>query len=210
MLRTALISGTSFGIGIVIGSKFEKRISQVKNLIGTKYEDFDTGTAIGLLMRASEATNNADEMAVLSTIDQTGHINSRAIIPWKVEVEEGSGNPVIFFNTNLLSKKTSEMRANSNVTLTYLDQRKMAYVSWSGKVNEVKDEEEAYKHWHSSYYYKYPEGPKGERFSTWKLKPSNVKLVSIADKIKSSPPERLDWRAPEIELKGTEWHRVDI
>ena len=81
---------------------------------------------------------------MLSTINKDGGVSSRLIQPF--EIEGDSENPEIFFNTNLLSRKASEMSMNPKVSLTYVNGKRMSYVCWQGDATRVSSPDHK-KHW---------------------------------------------------------------
>ena len=86
-------------------------------------------------------------------------VSSRLIQPF--EIEGDSENPEIFFNTNLLSRKASEMSMNPKVSLTYVNGKRMSYVCWQGDATRVSSPDHK-KHWREWLRVFYPEGPDGE------------------------------------------------
>ena len=127
----------------------------------------------------------------------TRRISSRTIQPFAVELENGS--PVIYFNSNNLGRKCVDMTASPYVSLVYLNELDMSCASFMGKVERVPYPESTQGgHWADWLYMFYPEGPdesKGSRFSTWRIRPDKITLISYKDDIGSS---RYDGRPPEL------------
>ena len=201
-VRTFLAGGSICGaVGLYIGVSNADKVEYYKSKLGIGSTMIpksvkEVDNADGLLATAIACTKRSGEFAVLSTINTEGGVSSRLIRPFDLELHNNDPlDPIIFFNTNLLSRKTIQIRANSKVTLTYVNFKEMAYVCWEGNAMQIKDQNTAKKHWKEWLRVFYPEGPDGNRFSTWFIKPQKVQVVNITGDLIS---EREDWRAPEI------------
>ena len=96
------------------------------------------------------------------------------------------------------------MKNNNNITLTYLLPKQMACVTLIGTVEQIPYPA-SIKHWQSWLTVFYPEGnnpDKGSRFTTWKLIPKNIQLVSVTDGLIS---KRQDWKPPELIKNNSGW-----
>ena len=214
-LRAFLAGGSICGVvGVYIGASNADKVEFYKSKIGMgpsiPTSENITDDAEGLLKTAVTCTKRCGEFAVLSTTNKEGGVSSRLIQPFELELENDNPlDPVIYFNTNLLSRKTAQMRANSKVTLTYVNTKEMAYVCWEGDAAQIQDKTAAKKHWREWLRVFYPEGPDGNRFSTWVVKPQKVQVVNVTANLVSG---REDWRAPEIirlgDNKKTGWKRT--
>ena len=81
--------------------------------------------------------------------------------------------------------------------MTYLNQSDMSCISFSGKCERVPYPEST-KHWEDWLYMFYPEGndeSAGSRFSTWRVVPSRITVVSFPESVTST---RKDNRPPEL------------
>ena len=218
MLRRAALAGTVFGAGIYVGSAhpdkiafYVTKVSSTLGVGGTKSQAGGDGVASAqqLLDKALEITKDSGPYAVLSTVNEFGGVSSRLIQPCGIEGSDE--DPRLYFNTNQLSRKAAEMSANPKVTLTYVNNKRMAYVCWRGDAKKI--EPPAHKnHWREWLRVFYPEGPDGGRFSTWVIVPSAVEQVCITENVVSRSPQ--DIRPPTIVkekqgdvVKG--WTRTD-
>lgn len=199
--KTLLIaSGVSGCIGAYIGGSDDSLLSQelafLRRLGSYIWPASNKHlTSPELFLSKACAVTESIKYASLSTHNGV-EIASRAVQPFKVEIDK-QGSPTIYFNTNKLSRKYKEMTENSEVALTYIDQGKMACVTFVGKVDRIAYPESV-KHWNDSLLMFYPEGNNennGSRFSTWKITPRCVNLVSYRDGIASV---RHDSRPPEV------------
>ena len=229
MFRNLLFSSTTAILGVSIGVKNKERIEfWMSNFINNKDEAIDVNNSKDLLNKAIKLTKNAGEFAVLSTIDSENKVQSRMIQPFEIEENNNNddddvddnnnnnhittkndnnttiNNPVVYFNTNLKSRKFKQMKNNNNVTLTYLLPTQMACVTLIGTVEEIPYPAST-KHWQSWLTVFYPEGNNpnnGSRFTTWKLSPNKIQLVSVTDGLIS---KRQDWKPPELIKKDNNW-----
>ena len=97
------------------------------------------------------------------------------------------------------------MHKNPHCSLLFFNPKKLEYVSFEGKCSQKNEARMWWRDWLCLHY---PEGPNGNRFSVWELKPDKVQLVSVDKGLESS---RADWRPPELvlNLKTKSWDRID-
>jgi len=235
-LIKALGAGGCFLSGLVLGALNADSLEAHTNFFRSwlQRESGKRGhaplTASQLLSEACRSSNESGEFAVLSTINLKGGVSARLIQPYAIEPPvsrpgnredrgEGQGEQEqeqeqeeveIYFNTNLLSRKATEMQAEPKVALTYVDAKKLSCVSWHGSCQQVLPQSEAKKHWKEWLRVFYPEGPDGGRFSTWRLVPDRISVVAYSKNIQS---DREDHRPPEIiknaNSGGWEWVKWD-
>ena len=200
-IRAFIAGGSVFGaLGVYIGSSNADKVEFYKNKLGigasAPISAKGLDNAEDLLATAIACTKRSGEFAVLSTINKEGGVSSRLIQPFEVELENGDPlDPVIYFNTNLLSRKVNQMRSNSKVTLTYVNTKEMAYVCWEGNAIQIRDKDAAKRHWREWLRVFYPEGPDGNRFSTWVIRPQKVQVVNVSGNVVGN---QVNWRAPEV------------
>jgi general stress protein 26 len=200
-MNRILISGGSLAVGILIGiehkDKFHFALQKVKNISLLNTNVSDSCANATTLMKKAESISNSCKFAVLSTLKLNNNgISSRAVQPFELEYDE-NGNPEIYFNTNKLTRKFEEMNASSHVNLTYLNETTMSCVNYSGIVERVPYPQST-RHWRSWLIMFYPEGPnedEGSRFTTWRVRPNKITVISYVDGISSA---RNDGRPPEI------------
>ena len=208
MLRNVLMCGVSAGVGMAIGVTQSEAIRVSMNVLrrGAEGDASVVSSPQRLMDKAVGLAKEAGPFAVLSTTSASGGSaapKSRVIVADGIAVE--GGGPVIYFNTNRLSRKLKELEANDRVTLTYLHPKTLGYVNFEGVAERVPYPESA-KHWADHLYLHYPEGPdesKGSRFTLWRIKPDRIQCVCILEGLQSV---RDDWRPPELELsKDKQW-----
>lgn len=150
-----------------------------------------------LLNKAVELTKEAGALAVLSTVSNENGVSSRCIQPFEVEYDAVTKRPVIYFNTSKFTRKVSEINANPNATLTYLNPSTLTCITYIGKIERIPYPDST-KHWRDWLYAIFPEGNnenEGSRFTTWRVVPDRIQVLSYAENIHS---HRGDNRPPEL------------
>ena len=225
MIGRLLLASGGVVTGIYLGSKHcdkvefakQKLLSVTRNAMAQWTEGSENDiveksnphltSAKQLMRKAVGVTRDSGKFAILSTTSsEDGHVASRLIQPFPVEFDPVSGLPVVYFNTNKLSRKFDDMNKCPDVALTYMNEKNMSYVTYRGQVRRIAYPQST-QHWHDGLYMFYPEGnneEKGSRFTTWVLVPRSIQMVSVADGLVS---ERDDWRPPEVCLDSasTNW-----
>lgn len=218
MNRAVILCGSVMG-GVLFGSKYSDKVEFAKQKVCSgMYEFFleqfgktdnnemsnsQTSSPKKFLNKAVSVSRDSGKFAVLSTTSSVdGFVSSRLIQPFPVEFDPVSGRPVVYFNTNKLSRKVQDMNKTPNVTLTYLNEKNMSYVTYRGPVRRIPYPKSK-DHWNDSLYMFYPEGSnedKGSRFTTWMLDVKDIQYVGVTDGVVSV---RDDWRPPELHFDDT-------
>ena len=105
------------------------------------------------------------------------------------------------FLTSLLEhkiRKFEDLNNSNEVTLTYLNQAEMSCVVYIGTCERIPYPQST-RHWREWLYMFYPEGndeSAGSRFTTWKVVPRRITVLSFTDGVTSN---RRDGRPPELE-----------
>jgi general stress protein 26 len=163
---------------------------------------------LSFMMKKAVDNSNSCKFAVLSTTDvfsnpNTQRISSRAIQPFPIEFDQ-DGNPIIFFNTNKLSRKVVDMNGSPFVSISYLNEKNMSCITYMGIVERIPYPEST-MHWKDWLYLFYPEGndeENGSRFTTWKIKPDKLTIVAYNESLGST---RNDARPPELRKIQGKW-----
>jgi general stress protein 26 len=209
MLQRALLSSVSLGAGVWLGVNHGDKFSFIgagidRALKPESSASIDTPDGF---IKVAMKTSDKSKFAVLSTINSvTKGISSRTIQPFPAEIDEKTGGPVLYFNTNKFTRKVKDLNSNSVVSLVYLREDDMSCVSYMGTCERVPYPEST-KHWEDWLYMFYPMGPnelEGSPFTTWRIRPTSITLLSLKDNISSS---RSDIRPPEIalDLETSRW-----
>jgi general stress protein 26 len=94
------------------------------------------------------------DIAMLTTVDEDGHLRSRPMYTLKLD-EEGA----LWFFTMADSPKVDELTEQNRVNLSYADQDDQTYVSISGVTQILKDREKIEDFWSPVHKAWIPEGP---------------------------------------------------
>lgn len=201
MMKRVLFSGGCVVAGIVLdrqhGEKINFAVLEVLRALSPCSSSIETPEDF---IKTATKTSDRSKYAVLSTINsETKAISSRTIQPFPAEIDESTGGPVLYFNTNKFTRKVQDLSANPSVSLVYLREDRMSCVSYMGTCERVPYPEST-RHWEDWLYMFYPMGPnelEGSPFTTWRIRPTSVTLLNYTGNISSS---RQDARAPEIAL----------
>jgi len=85
-------------------------------------------------------------------------------------------NMTVWFGTNPLSRKVSEIRRNPQVTLYYFDRENQAYVSMQGIARLVNDPKEKARHWKDDWKAFYPDRDKS--YLLIEVRPVRLEVVN--------------------------------
>ena len=144
---------------------------------------------------------NPGGSCLIANVDQQGNPRVRPINPIKVNLRDPHQPYVVFF-TNKKSRKYAQLKKNSRVELCYFDPKGIGSVRLAGEVQEqTVQESQAYWKWRLEWYL--PEGPQGDRFTTFKILPERVELISLRLGLPSV--EREDWHPYTMIWKGGQW-----
>lgn len=132
----------------------------------------------------------ATRFAGLTTIDSLGYPNTRTMDALAPEEDF-----TIWLATNPKSRKVRQVEANQKVTLYYAQHDKGNYVTIIGNAFLVNDPDTKQAKWQDEWAEFYPSQ---DDMMLIKVTPISLELVSYENEIIS---ERIDWRAPSIQLK---------
>jgi general stress protein 26 len=93
-------------------------------------------------------------VAMLTTRDQDGSLRSRPMMTQKTEFVGD-----LWFFTQVPSAKTSEIRDDEQVNVSFADAGKNVFVSISGRASIVRDPQRARKLWNPTVVAWFPDGP---------------------------------------------------
>ncbi len=127
----------------------------------------------------------------LITVDSTGQPNVRTMDPFPPDE-----NMVVWFGTNLNSRKVREIRNNPKVTLYYSDDKGEGYVAIIGTATLVDDPKEKTNWWKEEWgeFYK----GKKESYLLIKVVPEKLEILNYKHNILS---DTLTWETPSVGFK---------
>ena len=113
----------------------------------------------------------------------------------------GSCYPV-WFGTNPLSRKVSEIRHNPRVTLYYFDRESQAYVTIQGIARLVNDPKEKARHWKEDWKAFYPDRDKS--YLLIEVRPLRLEVVNTKTGVIGTSR---DWAPPSVNFRRRSRYR---
>lgn len=157
MFSKSAIGSASGLLGLYLGTKHHDKI-EFAGVYVLKYMPTESTKTIEHITPAefitkAVAISNRNKFAILSTVDADSVENvtpsSRAIQPFPVEFDE-DGNPLIYFNTNKLTRKVGQLSLNPRASLSFVHEVNMSCVTYSGVCERVPYPQST-RHWEDWY-----------------------------------------------------------
>src|SRR5882724_5701838 len=123
------------------------------------------------LIAAAREIMTTTRYCALITTDRRGHANALTMDAFSPDE-----NMTVWFGTNPLSRKVSEIRRNPQVTLYYFDRENQAYVSMQGIARLVNDPKEKARHWKDDWKAIYPD--RDESYLLIEVRPVRLEVVN--------------------------------
>ena len=143
------------------------------------------------LIAAAREIMTTTRYCALITTDRRGRTNARAMDAFAPDE-----NLVVWFGTNPLSRKVSEIRRNPHVTLYYFDRENQAYVSIQGVARLVNDPKEKARHWKDDWKAFYPDRDKS--YLLIEVRPVRLEVVNTKTGVVGTSR---DWAPPSVNLR---------
>ena len=140
------------------------------------------------LISAAREIMTTTRYCALITTDARGRTNARTMDAFAPDE-----NMIVWFGTNPLSRKVSEIRRNPRVTLYYFDRENQAYVTLHGQARLVNDPEEKQRHWKDDWKDFYPDRQKG--YLLIEVRPLRLEVVNVKSGIVSKSGA---WDPPSV------------
>ena len=140
------------------------------SFIGFSQETIDKNERNKIINAAQEIMNDAQTCALIS-LDNDGNARVRTMDPFPPEKDL-----VVWFGTNLHSRKVEQIRKNNKVTLYYLDKDATGYVTIHGAAELVDDGSSKEKYWKETWKNFYPNYPEG--YALIKVIPLWMEVIS--------------------------------
>ena len=144
-----------------------------------------------LIAEAREIMTTARYCALI-TIDRSGRAQARTMDAFAPEE-----NMSVWFGTNPLSRKVSEVRRHPRVTLYYFDRESQAYVTIHGIARVVNDPVEKTRHWKDEWKAFYPDRDKN--YALIEVRPVTLEVVNTKKGLVGDPRT---WRPPTVDFKN--------
>jgi general stress protein 26 len=165
--------------------------------IKNEQEGSEHMSPVRLKRKALEFARN-EKYAILTTRDDK-RLANRMIGNLLVKEDENENQPLVYFSTNKLSRKFTQLIADPSATITFSNNEECSCISFQGTAERVPHPRSAEIGWDESLRVHYPDsespGPEG-RFSLWVLKPSRITVVNFKQNIIN---DKVTWMPPEIE-----------
>jgi len=142
------------------------------------------------LISAVKEIMKTTRYCALVTLDKTGHPQVRTMDPF-----EPDDDMVVWFGTNINSRKVGEIRNDSRVTLYYEAPGGSGYVVMQGMANLVDDPEITEKYWKKEWEAFYPD--KNTSYALIRVIPKKLEIISYVHGITGSSKT---WEVPHIEF----------
>lgn len=126
------------------------------------------------------------------TIDADGQPQARLVDPLAPDA-----NFTIWFATNPLTRKVTEIRKNPKVTMSCFDATTSSYITVLGRAMLVTDPAVKQAHWKSDWAPIYPKGAASADVVLVQITPSRLEIVSESRKMVGHPKT---WRPLAIEF----------
>src|SRR2546421_2821425 len=143
-----------------------------------------------LIAAAREIMTTARYCAVITT-DNRGRANARTMDAFAPDEDL-----IVWFGTNPLSRKVSEIRRNPHVTLYYFDRESQAYVSVQGVARLVNDPKEKARHWKDDWKAFYPDRDKS--YLLIEVRPLRLEVGNTKTGIVGTSH---DWQPPWVNFR---------
>ena len=150
-------------------------------------QQLQPGSQGELISAAREIMTTARYCALITT-GRDGRANARTMDAFAPD-----DNLIVWFGTNPLSRKVSEIRRNPRVTLYYFDRESQAYVAIQGVARLVNDPKEKARHWKDDWKAFYPDRDKS--YLLIEVRPLRLELVNTKTGIVGTSR---DWRPPSV------------
>lgn len=151
-------------------SKIILIISLNLSFIGFSQETIDNKEQNKIIIAAQEIMMAAQTCALIS-LDNDGNARVRTMDPFPPEEDL-----VVWFGTNVHSRKVEQIRKNNKVTLYYLDKDATGYVTIHGTAELIDDSLSKKKYWKGTWKNFYPNYPKG--YALIKVTPLWMEVIS--------------------------------
>ena len=142
------------------------------------------------LIAAAKEIMEATRYCALITLDKSGHPQVRTMDPFSPDEDM-----VVWLGTNVNSRKVSEIRHDSRVTLYYEAPDGSGYAVIQGNAYLTDDSEKTEKYWKEEWKEFYPD--KSSTFTLIKVIPNKIEVIYYTHGITGSSKT---WEVPYIEF----------
>jgi len=140
------------------------------------------------LIAAAREIMTTSRYCALITIDASGRAQARTMDAFAPDDQM-----IVWFGTNPLSRKVSEIRRHPRVTLYYFDRENQAYVTIHGMARLVNDANEKSRHFKDDWKDYYPD--RDQNYLLIEVRPLTLEVVNTRKGIVGDPKT---WRPPTV------------
>ena len=116
------------------------------------------------------------------TLNESGQANARLVQHFKPEVDL-----IVWIGTSLKSRKVSEIRNKSGITITFQDDKDCSYVTMLGSASVENTLNEKQRHWQEDFIAYFPKGPQNDDYVLIKFIPSKIELMNFQRGVTPEP-----------------------
>ncbi len=154
-------------------------------------DDQKSGYNPDSLLKAAREMISDVRFCALITLDEKEHPQARTMDPFPPD-----SDMVVWFGTNINSRKVREIKNNSKATLYYQHEEGAGYVILKGNAYWVDNPKLKLKYWKSEWEDFYPESK--DNYTLIKFVPSQLEIVDYMHNIVG---DTITWAVPNLELK---------
>lgn len=161
--------------------------------LGIPAQDFETSVyERDMLINAAKELMVASRYCALITLDTSGQPQVRTMDPFRP-----TDDMVVWLGTNAYSRKVSEIRANSGVSLYYQAPNGGGYVVIKGDAYLTDDPEKTELYWKGEWEAFYPD--KASTYMLIQVIPEKMEIISYGHGIQG--PSKT-WEVPQVEFSS--------
>lgn len=143
------------------------------------------------LIAAAKAIMETTTYCALITLDESGHPQARTMDPFLPEEDM-----VVWFGTNIHSRKVREIQHDPRVTLYYEAPNGTGYAVLQGLAETVDDPEKLVMYWKEEWENFYPD--RNSTYTLIKVVPKKLEIIDYRHHITGSTKT---WAAPQVDFQ---------
>lgn len=153
------------------------------------------------LLRAARAVMKQADYCFFISHGRQGEIHSRLMHPF-----EPDDDFTIWLGASPDSRKADEIRANNQVTLSYMNPRTTGYVTILGTATLESNVDLRYKYWRAYWSDMYPGGPENMDYILIKVVPRRVEMMNFEE---SALPQPYGLKPVGLARTEKEWSIIE-
>ena len=134
------------------------------------------------LLEVARDTIKAVQYCFVITLGESGQANARLVQHFKPEADM-----TIWVGTSPKTRKICEIRNESNITITFQDDKDYSYVTMLGSASVENTLNEKQRHWQEDFIAYFPKGPQNDDYVLIKFIPSRIELMNFQRGVTPEP-----------------------